>query len=152
MKFHADHAVGALFVVTGGIAVYLGFEYGFGDLSEMGPGALPVLLGTILFLFGTALLVQATMATEVASMTALIPRAEIRPFLAILAALLAFGLLIERVGLLPSMVALIGIGWLADKRGRLKELPFIAAAIIGFVLVIFYLGLGIPFHLIDWSI
>ncbi|WP_172746459.1 tripartite tricarboxylate transporter TctB family protein [Neorhizobium sp. T25_13] len=152
MTFHADHAVGILFAATGGIAVYLGLDYGFGELSEMGPGALPVLLGTTLFVFGITLLMKATLANAGAAAIALIPREEIRPFLAILAALFAFSLLIDRVGLLPSVAAVIGLGWLADKRGRLKELPALTLAIVAIILGIFHFGLGIPFHLFDWSI
>lgn len=152
MTFHADHAVGILFVAAGGIAVYLGLDYGFGDLSEMGPGALPVLLGATLFVFGIALLAQATMAKAGATAIALIPPEEVRPFLSILAAIFAFGLLIDRAGLLPSIVALIGLGWLADRRSRLNELPILILAIVAIIVGIFYFGLGIPFHLIDWSI
>jgi hypothetical protein len=152
MKFNADHAIGILFAGVGGIAVYLGTDYGFGSLSEMGPGALPVLLGAVLFIFGAALLVQATVASEGAASIAMIPQQEIRPFLAVLAALLAFSLLIERVGLLPSVAALIGIGWLADKRGRLRELPVLALFILAIIIAIFYVGLGIPFYLFGWSI
>ncbi|MCK8778771.1 tripartite tricarboxylate transporter TctB family protein [Rhizobium sp. NTR19] len=152
MHFQADHAVGILFVAIGGIAVYLGFDYGFGDMSEMGPGALPVLLGTVLFLFGIALIVQTTLANAGSSGTSIMPREEVRPFLAVLAALLAFGLLIDHVGLLPSVLALIGIGWLADKRSRLKELPILVTAIVAIIIGIFYFGLGIPFHLVDWSV
>lgn len=152
MKFHADHAVGILFVAVGGVAVYLGVDYGFGSFSEMGPGALPVLLGTTLAVFGIALLLQASLAGEGITTIALMPREEIRPFVTILAALLAFGLLIDRLGLLPSVVALIGIGWLADKRGRLKELPVLVLSILAIIVGIFYFGLGIPFHLFNWSI
>ncbi|WP_416798675.1 tripartite tricarboxylate transporter TctB family protein [Ciceribacter azotifigens] len=152
MRFHADHAVGVLFIAVGGIAVYLGVGYGFGSLAELGPGALPILLGATLLMFGVALLLQAHFADEGRKAIALMPREEIRPFLAILAALLAFGLLIDRVGLLASLVALVAIGWLADKRGRLTELPLLLLAIAAIVVAIFYVGLGIPFHLIDWSI
>lgn len=152
MTFHADHAVGILFIAVGGVAVYLGVDYGFGSLSEMGPGALPVLLGATLFVFGIALLLQASLAGEDGTTIALMPREEVRPFVAILAALLAFGLLIDRLGLLPSVAALIGIGWLADKRGRLRELPLLVLAIVAILVGIFYFGLGIPFHLLNWSI
>ena len=152
MSFHADHAVGILFVAVGGIAAYLGIGYGFGSLADMGPGALPVLLGATLSLFGGALLLQAGFLHEERTATELMPREERRPFLAILAALLAFGLLIARVGLLPSLVALVAVGWLADSRGRLKELPLLLLAIAAIIVAIFYFGLGIPFHLLDWSI
>jgi hypothetical protein len=150
-KFSADHAVAVLFVAIGGIAVYLGMDYGFGSLSEMGPGALPVLLGFVLSIFGIALLGQTIIADAASVAMTLIPRQEIRPFLAILAALLAFGLLIDHLGLLPSTAALIGVGWLADRRGRKKELPVLMVTIIAVIVGIFYVGLGIPFRLIDWS-
>ncbi len=152
MNFHADHAVGILFIAVGGIAVYLGVGYGFGSLAEMGPGALPLLLGATLSAFGVALLLQTRLADAGRTAIALMPREEIRPFLAILAALLAFGLLIDRVGLIPSLIALVSIGWLADSRGRLKELPFLLLVIAAIVVAIFYFGLGIPFRLFDWSI
>ena len=151
MNLHADDAVGVMFTAVGGIAVYLGVGYGFGSLAEMGPGALPILLGATLLAFGVALLLQARFTDARRVAVALMPREEIRPFLAILAALLAFGLLIDRIGLIPSLVALIAIGWLADGRGRLKELPFLLLAITVIVIAIFYFGLGIPFHLFGWS-
>ncbi|MBP1846395.1 hypothetical protein J2046_004670 [Rhizobium petrolearium] len=152
MKFHADHAVGVLFIAAGGVAAYLGVDYGFGSLSEMGPGALPILLGATLLIFGVALLLQAHLASEGRPSIALMPREELRPFVAILAALFVFGLLVDSAGLLPGLFALVCIGWLADRRGRLKELPLLLLAIGAIIVAIFYFGLGIPFHLLDWSI
>src|SRR3546814_1652434 len=117
----------------------------------MGPGGLPVLLGAVLFVFGIVLLARSVTAQTKADIVTLMPREEIRPFLAILAALLAFGLLVDRIGLLPSALALICIGWLADKRGRLKELPVLVIAIMAITVGIFYFGLGIPFYLLTWA-
>lgn len=148
----ADDAVGVMFALVGSIAVYLGVDYGFGSLADMGPGALPIILGATLLAFGFALLLKARGAEAKRTAIALIPREEIRPFLVILAALLAFGLLIDRIRLIPSLIALVAIGWLADSRGRLKELPFLLLIIAAIVVAIFYFGLGIPFHLFDWSI
>jgi len=54
----ADDAVGVMFALVGSIAVYLGVDYGFGSLADMGPGALPIILGATLLAFGFALLRQ----------------------------------------------------------------------------------------------
>lgn len=152
MKLDTDHAVGALFVTAGATAAFLGVGYGLGTPGEMGAGALPALLGSTLVLFGIVLLVRSPEARQGAVSIASFARRERRPLVFVLGALLAFGLLVPRVGLLPGLAALIAIGWFADTRGRLRELPVLGAAVILLILAIFYFGLGIPFRLFDWSI
>ena len=68
----------------------------------------------------------------------------------ILAAILAFGLLIDHVGLLPSLAALVGISWFADSGGRKREMLAVLVAVVVLIVAIFYFGLGIPFRLVAW--
>jgi hypothetical protein len=68
----------------------------------------------------------------------------------ILAAILAFGLLIDRVGLIPSLVALVGISWFAESGGRKREMLTVLLVVIAMIIAIFYFGLGIPFRLVSW--
>lgn len=151
MTIHSDFLAAMIFLIFGGVAVIVGWGYGFGSFSALGSGAMPVLVGAGLFSMGLIQLAQTAFAKRAgkAFVTAL-PVAERRPLLIILGAILAFGLMIGPLGLLPALTALVCISWFAEQGGRTLEMLAVLVVVALLIVGIFYYGLGIPFRLVAW--
>jgi putative tricarboxylic transport membrane protein len=108
----------------------------------MGPGYYPLLASSGLVLLGLVLVVRSFLATaeEVAAV-------NIRPLVLILAGTLAFGLLIDRAGLIIAGLLLVFAARLADKGFRPLEVTILAICLVAFTLAIFRYGLGMPLRL-----
>src|SRR5687767_10922386 len=96
-----DFWSGVMLIVTGGLAIYIARNYAFGTSLRMGPGYFPTVLGGLLIAFGVFITAKgfrsdAEKLEESWSLRALI----ILPL-----ALVAFGLLIDRAGFIPAMLA-----------------------------------------------
>jgi hypothetical protein len=151
MTIHSDLLTALIFLFFGAAAVFIGWGYGFGSLSALGSGAMPVLTGAGLLAMGSIQLLRSTAAHRAGErLASAFPRSERRPLLIILGAVLAFGLLIDRVGLIPALAALIAISWFAETGGRWRQLAVVLVAVVALIVAIFYFGLGIPFRLVAW--
>lgn len=151
MTLNSELLTALIFLVFGAVAVFVGWGYGFGSPSALGSGAMPVLAGGGLFVLGVAQLLRTSAAHRAGErLLTAFPRSELRPLLVILAAILAFGLLIDRVGLVPALIALVGISWFAEIGGRKREMLAVLLVVIAMIIAIFYFGLGIPFRLFSW--
>lgn len=151
MTIHSDLLAALIFMGFGIVAITIGSGYGFGSLAALGSGAMPVLVGAGLCLAGLAQLAQTAAARRAGErFVSAFPRAEIRPLMLILTSVLAFGLLIDRLGLLPALAVLVAISWFAESGGRKREMLAVMVCVGVLLVAIFYFGLGIPFRLVSW--
>ena len=97
-----------MLVFIGAYVTYKAFGYGLGDLSRIGAGALPFILGILIALFGLLIAIINPDGEEAA------PVIKWRPAILILSALLAFALLVEPAGLLVATGALVFLSGMAD--------------------------------------
>lgn len=149
--FSSNMLAGGIFLLFGAAAVFLGWGYGLGTMRQPGSGALPVIIGGALVVLGIVQLLSA--AREAASIEAVpaFRRSDLRPLLVILGAVFAFAALIWPVGLVPALVALIAIAWLAQKGGAKWEIAAAMAVVIAVIIAIFKYGLGLPLRLLAWG-
>ena len=137
LKNPQDFWAGLLFVCFGAAALWFGQSYALGTTTRMGPGYLPNVLGWLLVAIGGFITLR-----SFAISGAPIPKADFRPQLMIIAALVAFAVLIERVGLLAAAAAVVLLGSLAARDARIVEMIVLAvlagAAAVG--LFIYLLG------------
>jgi hypothetical protein len=152
MTLDSEKLTALIFLVFGAASAIIGWSYGFGTPAALGSGALPVLAGVGLFALGLTQLARSLRIDQAVGerLASAFPRSERRPLLIILGSILAFGLLIDRVGLIPSLVALAGISWFAEVGGRRREMMMVLLAVIVLIVAIFNFGLGIPFRLFAW--
>jgi len=151
MTIHSDLLAALIFLGFGILAIVVGYGYGFGSLAALGSGAMPILVGAGLCIMGVAQLMQTAAARQAGErFVSAFPRHELRPLLLILGSILAFGLLIDRLGLLPALGALVGISWFAESGGSKRELLAVMVCVGVLLVAIFYFGLGIPFRLVSW--
>src|SRR5262245_20236460 len=130
---------GILFVAFGCAGLWFGRNYAIGTLSRMGPGFFPIMMSVALigigaFVLGRSLVVSGEPIERIAFL----------PQLLILAAIVIFGLLIERLGLAASVIAVAVISGIAAQGLRWFELVALALAMSALSVVLFVNLLGQP--------
>jgi putative tricarboxylic transport membrane protein len=137
-----DVLAGLLFCAVALLGLFLSRDYPIGTALRMGTGYVPRLLCWILLGLGTLVLVQGLRATH--TQRPVSPDASAwRPVIFVTAGLVLFGLSIERLGLVVSILLLTGVGAVAAR--GLRPVETMAAAFVLIVLSwgIFILGLGL---------
>jgi len=134
-----DLAVGVLFIAFAVLGAWLANDLRVGTAMRMGPGYMPRLLCWILAGFGVLLVAQGFL-TDGPPLT----RWRLRPLVLILATTVTFGLLIERTGLVPAIIAVTLIGALASAESRPVEVVILATALAVSSALLFITALGLP--------
>jgi hypothetical protein len=132
-----DFWAGVLFIVFGAIALWHGWSYPVGTVTQMGPGFVPRALSFALLGIGAILVLRGIAATGVGITPSLV-----RPQVLILLAIVAFGLMIERFGLAPAVVAATIIAALASRQMKWIETVTLAVLLAGISAVLFIHLLG----------
>lgn len=137
VKSPQDFWAGALFIVFGGIALWAGRNYNMGVIMRMGPGYLPRALAVMLVGIGLFLAVRGLAINGPSIQPSLY-----RPQAFILLAIVIFGLMIERFGLAPAVLATTAVAAVASDEIKWKETAVLAVAmsISSVVLFIYLLG------------
>jgi Tripartite tricarboxylate transporter TctB family len=153
---------GGLFLIgLGGLALLLLGNLSFGSLAEIGPAFFPSVAATVLAGQGVVMVILGAREAAVQRGEALTAWA-LRPMIAILGAIIAFGITIRGIDLgglsLPPLgLAVAGplaimIGGFADTGTRWRELVPFALGISAFCILLFRFALGLPIPLAPWLI
>ena len=140
VKNPQDFWAGILFVVFGGLALWLGRNYAIGTLSKIGPGFLPVVLSVGLLGVGGVLALRA-LAIEGPP----IEKSQVVPQLFILAAIAVFAFGIERLGLALTVMAVAITASFARRGMNWLEVIALAIGLAVLCVVLFVQLLGQPF-------
>lgn len=143
---NVPEAIGALCVILiGALVIWEGSSYDIGTATRMGPGYFPVVLGGIVVLFGVALFYNARTSLLDA------PRIPYRAIIAISAGVIAFGALVERIGMIPAVISLVLLSSLAEERPRPVTIAVLAAGLSLFAYLVFILGFRLPVRPLQWG-
>ncbi len=135
-----DFYAGVVFVFFGITALLVARTYPMGNAMRMGPGYMPTILGGILALLGLVIAARALwLSGEAISAWAL------RPLLLVLGAVLAFAVLVEPLGLVLAVLALVVTGCLGGSEFRLCEVAVLSLVLVVLAVAVFVYGLGLPF-------
>ena len=136
-----DFASGLLFVGVGAAALWIGADYPMGTPQRPGTGVLPAILAWCLIGTGALLWLKAVV-TDSPNLTSW----AWRPAIMITLAIIAFALLIDRAGLVVTMVVSMTLVALGTPETRWREyLPFaVIMLVIGVSVFIYGLGMPIP--------
>ena len=119
-----DLGAGVVFILIGIAGIVFGQDLAVGSAARMGPGYFPILLSWLIIAIGLVLAVK-SLATDGPP----IPPIHLRPLLAINLAILAFGALIDRVGLaITAAVLTVGAAY-ARRDVNLTETLLLAAGL-----------------------
>jgi putative tricarboxylic transport membrane protein len=140
-RINQDVAAGLMFLALGALGLYVARDYTVGTALRMGPGYMPRLLCWALIVFGTAIAVRGIVAGGER-----LTRWTLRPLVFVLAALIAFGLLIEDAGLLITAIVAAAIGALGARDFRPGDTAAVIACLAFAVVALFIYALGLPMH------
>jgi hypothetical protein len=139
VKDQRDFWSGILFIAFGCAGLWIGRSYPVGTLVRMGPGFFPMMMSIALVGIGIFVLARSlVVAGEPMERTAAWPQ------LLILAAIVAFGLLIERIGLAVAVMAVAAVSGIAAQGLRWFELIALALAMSALSVALFVYLLGQP--------
>jgi len=140
-----DFAAGAIYIVAGAGFSIGALNYKLGDPARMGPGFFPFWIGVLLALVGVATTLSALRRGRPAET---IQRPELRAMAWVLGAVVLFGLLLQPLGLVLALVALVLVSSRASHEFRWK-----GALVNTVVLILFSLGAfiwGIKLQIALW--
>jgi putative tricarboxylic transport membrane protein len=135
----ADLCSGLLFAALGAAILWVGADYALGVPSRIGPGYVPRLLGILLAGIGLILIVRSRWTAEAVDRSV-----AWRPLVLIFAAIVAFALVFEASGLVPAILAAVGIANYATPQNRWTTAAVLGAALAFFAWLLFVKGLSLP--------
>lgn len=138
-----DVWAGLLFAAFGAAFVFFASGMRLGTAHRMGPAYFPTILGALLIALGLAIAVRGARAR--ADRVAI---GALRPVAVVLAAVLAFALAVQPLGVLVATVALVIVSRLGAAPGRALEVLALAAALAVLAALLFVRALGLPLKIL----
>ena len=146
LRDNKDLLAGLLMIGVGAAAFYMALDYPFGSALRMGPGYFPRVLAGILIAFGIYVGLRGLRSQE---------KVEgvwgWKALALITLALVAYGWLMDRIGMIPSLVVMFFIAALAGHQFRFKEVVILTTVMTAFAWAVFIYGLGMPYRLFWWD-
>lgn len=134
-----DLASAAIFVAIGAFFILEAMRYELGTPFRMGPGFMPILLGSILVALGLGIAVMGFARTD---------EGDVEPFawrgvVLILGTIIFFGATIRGLGFIPVVFLSAFFAALSSRENAPLGAALIAAALTVLCLVVFVMGLGL---------
>jgi hypothetical protein len=139
-----DFWAGVIYLALGIAAIWIGRNYPQGTSARMGPGYFPTVLGAILGSLGAISIARSFLRPG-----EMIAPFAWRPLVTILGAVVLFGLLLDRAGVIIALACLMIVGALASRNSRFDVTTVAAfAGLVAFCVIVFVKGLGVPMPLL----
>ncbi|MDH4191693.1 MAG: tripartite tricarboxylate transporter TctB family protein [Betaproteobacteria bacterium] len=141
IKSPKDFWAGLMFIAFGMTAMVIALmNYQFGTAVRMGPGYFPTVLGGILVALGVFVLFESLVieGPKIADF-------HLRPLLLITVGLLAYGYLMQPLGLMLSTALMVFISAVGGHEFKWKEVTVLSVVLITFSVLVFVKGLTLPF-------
>jgi putative tricarboxylic transport membrane protein len=132
---------GLMFIAIAALGLWVSRDYPIGTALRMGTGYVPRLLCWILMGLGAAVAVQGLREKDAPPERT--SWRQLVPIVIVTTSLVAFALAIEQVGLVLSILLLVGIGAIAARDIKIWETLIAAVVLILLAYVVFILGLGL---------
>jgi putative tricarboxylic transport membrane protein len=134
-----DFWSGIMFLAFAAVAILTARGYSLGTAGRMGPGYFPMLLGGVLAALGLVLVARSFVLAGEA-----IGRIQVLPLAIMVAGLVLFGLLIQRLGLVISLIVVVIVSALASRESRPVEFVALALVLAAFSVAVFVNLLRLP--------
>lgn len=134
---------GVLFIVLGAITLVQVPGYALGSAARMGPGYFPMLVAIVLVSLGAAAAWKGRRGSSASKIGAW----PVFPIAFVTAGVLSFAALIERVGLVASVVLIVALSCYDRILRRPLEVALVALVVIVVSSAVFIYGVGLPIAL-----
>jgi hypothetical protein len=134
-----DFWSGIMFLAFAAVALLAARGYSLGTSGRMGPGYFPLLLGAVLGGLGLILVVRSFFLAGEG-----LTRLQLLPLAVIAIGVCLFGLLIERLGLVISLIVVTMATALASRESRPVEFAALALVLAAFSVGVFVYALRLP--------
>jgi hypothetical protein len=141
-----DFWSGLLFMSIGAAAAYMSRDFVFGTMTRMGPGFLPTVLAWLLITIGAFVTFRGLALTG-----SRIEPSTWRPQIVIVIAIVLFALLIERVGLIPTVFIVTNVASVAATEFRFRDSLFLSVGLSVACYLVFITMLGLPLVGVAWN-
>jgi uncharacterized membrane protein YhdT len=148
LKLKRDYYAGGLMLVLGVGAAIVGSGYKIGTLARMGPGFMPLMLGSVLAFIGILIAGTALASSQPDDGKFLPDNPQWFGWLCILGGPVLFIVLGEFGGMIPAVFACVFVCALGDKTATYKSSLILAAGVTVFGVLLFHYLLSIPFPLL----
>lgn len=140
------NVIGSCIIIAFGafVALYAYTNYQLGTVAQMGPGMVPMGVGVLLACSGVLILIPALVRKRS------LPKPDVKAALAVVASLAGFALSVNVVGLVPAIFVLTFISTLAGGPPNLLRIIAVGSALSVVIVLIFLVGLGMPFRAFIW--
>ncbi len=138
-----DFWAGMMLIGTGAGAIFMARNYPFGTLMRMGPAYFPMVLSGVLILFGLYIMFRGLRKYEKIKGTW-----SIRALIILPLSVVVFAILMDRVGFIPALTALIFVSAASSREFKFKEVLLLTLLLGILSIALFIWGLGLPYPLI----
>jgi putative tricarboxylic transport membrane protein len=138
-----DFWAGMMLTGIGAAAMFIARDYRFGSALRMGPGFFPTILGGILIAFGVCI-----MAVGLKSGEKIQGSLSLRALIMLPLSLILFGVLMEKAGFIPALVALVFVSAASGREFKFVEVLLLTVVMTVASAALFIWGLGLPYPLI----
>jgi uncharacterized membrane protein len=139
-----DLWAGLMYIVTGGVGMWIARDYPFGSALRMGPGYFPTVLGGLMVLMGIYVLALGLRKEH----EKIEGNWSIRALIVLPIATVIFGILMEEAGFIPAMAALIPASAAASREFKWVEVILLTVGLTIACALGFIYALGLPYPLI----
>ena len=139
IRHQKDFWTGIIFLFFGLAAVILGLDYPMGSAGRMGPAYFPTVLGGLLTLVGAIGVIRSFLKHGEP-----VGKFYIKEILLILVAVLLFGFLMRKAGLVPAVLVLVLMSAYASPKFTWGASLLLAVGLAVFATVVFVKLLGLP--------
>ena len=139
VKSPQDLGAGLVFITIGAAGIIFGRELTYGSAARMGPGYFPTILSFLIIAIGLIIAFRGFSVDGPA-----IQRIPLRPISLVVIAILAFGYLIEIIGLALTAILLTFIASAAREEVNWRETAILGVVLALLCVGVFVYGLGQP--------
>jgi hypothetical protein len=143
LRDNKDFWAGVMFFGTGVGAMFIARHYPFGTTLNMGPGYFPMVLGGILIVFGAFITFRGLRKNEKMQ-----GPWSLRALIMLPLSVVVFGILMNRVGFIPALTALVFLSAASSREFKFKEVLLLTLFLGVLSAAMFIWGLGLPYPLI----
>ncbi len=144
-----DFVAGALMLAIGlFVAIYASSQYQVGTAARMGPGYFPSMLGWVLAFLG---LVVTLLSFKKVVHIIQPPPFTARPFIAVIAAVALFALLITRIGLVPTTILMVMVTASGSNSFQPRRALVLGVSLSVIAWLIFSFGLQMTLPAFAWG-